>query len=363
LHHPHIVKMLDGMLNDDIGYLVMEYVEGGSMQAHASAERLLPFATVAEIMYKCCKALEYAQIQGVIHRDIKPANILLSGASDIKLSDFGSAIIDNNENTQVEGVGSPAYMSPEQISSKPLTHQTDIYSLGVTMYKLLTGRLPFESSNHSSLTYQIVHGQPSPARDFRPDIPDKLDAIIQRATRRELSQRYQTWEEFAQDLTSFFAVDMTAKKEIFDTEKFDAMRSLSFFESFSDVELWEALRFSKWHKVGKGASILNEGDSGNAFFIVANGIARVLKQGKELSLLHKGDCFGEIKRFPGSTYMRTTSVEAGTDVTLIEIELDILKRATPECRFQFEDAFMFILLKRLDAANTRISSLLGKQAN
>jgi len=361
LQHPHIVKVFDALLSDDLNYLVMEYVDGGSLEKHTEAGQLLPFITVAEIIYKCCKALEYAHTQGVIHRDIKPANILLHGESNIKLSDFGAAIIQNYEGTLVSGVGSPAYMSPEQISDLPLTQQSDIYSLGVTMYKLLTGRLPFEANNSHSLLYQAVHSEPPPPKTFRLDIPDELNAIVQRAMKKDLSQRYQSWDEFAQDLSSFFAFSMLIQEqdEIYDTEKFDTLRSLSFFERFRVVELWEVLNFSNWRKVSKDTLILEEGDIGNTLFILANGMVNILENGNVLGRLHKGECFGEIKRFPGSTFMRSTAVETGTEVTLIEIDLDNLSRASVECRFQFDDAFLYVLLKRLDVANTRLSKLLA----
>jgi len=361
LQHPHIVKIFDAVLSDDLKYLVMEYVDGGSLEKYTEAGQLLPFTTVAEIIFKCCKALEYAQTQGVIHRDIKPANILLHGESDIKISDFGAAIIENYDGTHVSGVGSPAYMSPEQISDLPLTQQSDIYSLGVTMYKLLTGRLPFEANSSHGLLYQIVHGEPHPPKTFRFDIPDELNAIVQRAITKDLSQRYQNWNEFAQDLSSFFAFSSLVQEhnEIYDTEKFDILRSLSFFERFRVVELWEVLHFSNWRKVSKGTLILNEGDIGNTFFILANGTVKILKNGKVLGYLHKGEFFGEIKRLPDSTFVRSTAVETGSEVTLIEINLDTLARASVECRFQFDDSFLNILLNRLDVANTRISKLLA----
>ena len=361
LQHPHIVKIFDAVLSDDLKYLVMEYVDGGSLEKYTEAGQLLPFTTVGEIIFKCCKALEYAQTQGVIHRDIKPANILLHGESDIKISDFGAAIIENYDGTHVSGVGSPAYMSPEQISDLPLTQQSDIYSLGVTMYKLLTGRLPFEANSSHGLLYQIVHGEPHPPKTFRFDIPDELNAIVQRAITKDLSQRYQNWNEFAQDLSSFFAFSSLVQEhnEIYDTEKFDILRSLSFFERFRVVELWEVLHFSNWRKVSKGTLILNEGDIGNTFFILANGTVKILKNGKVLGYLHKGEFFGEIKRLPDSTFVRSTAVETGSEVTLIEINLDTLARASVECRFQFDDSFLNILLNRLDVANTRISKLLA----
>ena len=153
LSHPHIVKIYDAVVDEDLNYMVMEYVAGETLERYAEVDHLMPISTVAEIIYKCCKALEYAQSQGVIHRDIKPANLLLQGESDIKISDFGAALIETQQTTQVSGVGSPAYMSPEQIKEMSLTHQTDIYSLGVSMYKLLTGKLPFDASNNFSMIW------------------------------------------------------------------------------------------------------------------------------------------------------------------------------------------------------------------
>ena len=116
-----------------MNYMVMEYVEGDTLEKYTEVDHLLPFGTVAEIVYKCGNALEYAQQQGVIHRDIKPANILMRSEGDIKIADFGAALIENQQisqqMTQVTGIGSPAYMSPEQIQERPLTHQTDIYAV------------------------------------------------------------------------------------------------------------------------------------------------------------------------------------------------------------------------------------------
>ncbi len=217
--------MLEGTLN----YMVMEYVEGETLSHYTDLSRLLPFSTIAEIIYKCCKALEYAQQQGVIHRDIKPANILLRGQSDIKISDFGAAMVVSQQTTQVVGVGSPAYMSPEQIDEQLLTHQTDIYSLGVTLYQLLTGKLPFEAGNNYSLIYQIMNIDPPSPVKLRPEVPQKLDAIVMRAIHKNLSRRYQAWDEFAHDLLSFCSNNELPQSKIFDMEKFDILRSPDLF--------------------------------------------------------------------------------------------------------------------------------------
>jgi serine/threonine protein kinase len=362
LSHPHIVKVFDAVMDGAVNYIVMEYVEGETIERYAEVDHLLPLNTIAEIIYKCCKALEYSQHQGVIHRDIKPANILLCGQSEIKISDFGAAVIVSHQTTQVAGVGSPAYMSPEQIEEKLLTHQTDIYSLGVTMYRMLTGKLPFDAGNKYSLIYQIMNVEPPPPSTFRPETPPELDAIVLRAMQKNPAQRYQIWDEFAHDLVSFFSHNAAVQsQQIFDTEKFDTLSSLAFFKEFSEVELWEVLRISEWRKVGQDEHIISEGDEGRSFFIIASGTVKVLKQGRLLSLLHKGDCFGEMAHLSERKFTRSTDVVAKSDATLIEISPEVLDKSSPGCSLQFDRSFLRMLVKRLSVANTRISHLLNDE--
>jgi eukaryotic-like serine/threonine-protein kinase len=359
LSHPHIAKIFDAVMEGDINYMVMEYVEGSTLEQYAEVDNLMPISTVAEISYKCCKALEYAQYQGVIHRDIKPANILLQGETDIKISDFGSAAVQNQQTTQVSGIGSLAYMSPEQVKELKLSHQTDIYSLGVVMYKLLTGKLPFDASNNYSMIYHIINIEPPPPSTFRPEVSPELDAIVQRAMEKDTAKRYQSWDEFANDLVGFSSHSAPTRKEIFDTEKFDMLRGLAFFKNFSDVELWEVLRTSEWRKVPVGEYILRDGEAGRIFYILANGTVRVVKQGRLLSLLHRGDCFGEMAHLLERDFKRSSDVIAKNDVVLIEINPDVLAHATTGCRFQFSESFLRMLVKRLSVANTRVSHLLA----
>ena len=361
LSHPHIVKIYDAVMDDgEINYMVMEYVEGESLEKLAEVDHLLPLSNISEIIYKCCKALEYAQYQGVIHRDIKPANIMICGDHDIKISDFGSALIESQQTTQVSGVGPPAYMSPEQIREQALTHQTDIYSLAVTMYRLLTGKLPFDARNNYSMIYQIMNIEPPPPSTFRPEIPPALDKIVMRAMHKDVAQRYPTWDEFARDLVGFFSNKQLPQEERIDTEKFDTLRSLMFFKNFSDVELWEVLRISEWRTVNKDETIFNDGDEGHTLFVLAQGTVKVFKQGRLLNLLHQGDCFGEMANFAERKFLRTTDVVGKTNATLIEIKLKVLEKTSAECRYQFSDAFLRILVKRLSVANTRISHLLAE---
>ncbi len=184
LNHPHIVDILDAVAEPDHSYVVMEYIAGRTLDAHADVTNLLPLGKVVEIVFKCIRALEYAFQHGVIHRDIKPGNILLSSSGETKVSDFGASFQQRHgqETTQITGVGSPAYMSPEQVRMEHLTHQTDIYSLGVTMYRMLTGRLPFQATTQAGLTYAILNTVPQQPSTLRPDLPALLDRIVMTAT-------------------------------------------------------------------------------------------------------------------------------------------------------------------------------------
>src|ERR1043166_715692 len=199
LSHPHIATIYDAVAGEDGSYIVMEYVDGGTLEKYTKIDNLLPLNQVLEIAFKCCKALDYAARQGIIHRDIKPANILLTHDHQIKISDFGAALTEFTETTQVSGIGSPAYMSPQQVKEMSLTHQTDIFSLGVVLYQLLTGRLPFQANNNYSMIYQIINTEAAPPSQFRPELPKNLDAIVLRALHKDTKERYQGWEDFAHD--------------------------------------------------------------------------------------------------------------------------------------------------------------------
>ena len=302
----------------------MEYVDGTTLEQYARHDQLLPVKKILEIAYKCARALDYASKQGVIHRDIKPANILLAGEADIKISDFGAALTLASQTTQVSGVGSPAYMSPEQVKEQPLTHQTDIFSLGVVMYQLLTGRLPFQGTNNYSMIYQIINTDPAPPSRQRPGIPGNVDAIVMRALSKNTENRYQSWEDFAADLVSAMGGEEVEDRDFAEAEKFDMLRKLDFFQHFSDVELWEVLRLSRWHKHQRDAALIHEGDIGSSFFILVNGEVKVVKQNRLLNVLKAGECFGEMAYLGKQRFHRSASVVALSGITIVEIRAETL---------------------------------------
>ena len=200
LHHPHIVALLDAGVEADYSYVVMEYVPGGALARHATTDNLLPLARVLESAFKISRALDYALQHGVLHRDIKPANVLLAEPFDVKLTDFGVARIATATHTEITGVGSPAYMSPEQLADQPLDHRTDIYSLGVLTYQLLTGRLPFHAPSVGELMRLIADQEAPRLRTLRPELPEVIEATVQRAMQKDAYLRYQSWAEFSTDL-------------------------------------------------------------------------------------------------------------------------------------------------------------------
>jgi serine/threonine protein kinase len=356
LIHPHIMAILDADVTEDYSYLVMEYVNGPTLDHYCEVANLLPIERVVEVAFKCSLALEFAHRQGVIHRDIKPANILIGAGGDIKVSDFGVALHSGGEHTHLQGVGSPAYMSPEQVQDKELSHQTDIYSLGVVIYQLLTGKLPFVAVNKASLLYQIINIEPLPPSTHRTDIPPDLDRVVMKAIAKDLAARYQTWTEFSRDLTQTYRHLELPADSISDTEKFNAIKALAFFRDFRDVEVWETVRISSFRRIQQDKVVIKEGDIGESFFVIASGEARVTKSGSPLNTLEAGQCFGEILYFEETNSRRAITISSVSPMTVIEIKAAALQKASDACQKQFNKAFLRILIDRLTWANSRLSS-------
>jgi serine/threonine protein kinase len=356
LVHPHIMQILDADATEAYSYIVMEYVEGPTLEHYCDIARLLPVERVVEIAFKCSLALDFAHRHGVIHRDIKPANILITASNDIKISDFGAAKLDSAEHTLLQGIGSPAYMSAEQVLEKELTQQTDIYSLGVVMFQLLTGKLPFVASNKASLLYQIVHIEPVPPAVHRADLPEALDAVVLKAMAKDVKQRFQNWGEFSRALTQTYRHLELPAGSITETQKFETIKSLAFFRDLRDVEIWEVLRIGSWRRHPPQKAVIKEGEVGESFFVVAEGEARVSKSGKPLDTLHAGDCFGELLYFEETRVRRITTITAATSLTVIEIRAQALRQASDALQKQINKAFLRILIDRLTWANSRLSA-------
>jgi eukaryotic-like serine/threonine-protein kinase len=359
LKHPHIVEIYDAVADADPCYIVMEYMPGGTLEPNTRADNLLPIPEVVGIIFKCCHALDYAHRQGVIHRDLKPANLLRGEGTDVKISDFGAALMLSSDQSYVAGIGSPAYMSPEQIVGVSLGPQSDMFALGVVFYQLLTGHLPFDGTNNLALAYQIQTAEPPPPSTLRPEVPDCIDAVIGRALRKTPGERFPSWQEFAHALAAAFRDDDVAAlrdSQIGDSEKFALLRPLSFFKEFADVELWETLRFSRWQHINRGDVLMRENDPGDNFSILIAGQVKVTKQRRLLDVLAVGECFGEMAYLSPERAVRSADVIAAGEGMVITIATDALAKASPSTRHSFDRAFLRILVERLDLANLRLTS-------
>jgi tRNA A-37 threonylcarbamoyl transferase component Bud32 len=201
LSHPNIVTIYDAGEENDLGYIAMELIEGTPLKQWARKPNLMPINEVLLTVATVADALDYAHQQGVVHRDIKPANIMLTKDRIVKVMDFGIAKMASSSKTQTNIVlGTPTYMSPEQIAGKKVDGRSDIFSLGVVLFELLTGQLPFTADNLSAVLFSIAH-HPHPAiQTLRPDLPPMVQEIVDRALQKELPHRYRRADEFAGEL-------------------------------------------------------------------------------------------------------------------------------------------------------------------
>src|SRR5476651_3505 len=203
LQHPNILPIFDAGEEGGHCYIVTEHVHGArTLAAYCRPDNLLRIDDVVEIIFKCAKALHYAHSRGVIHRDIKPSNIMLTQDSDVRIIDFGIALVADSDISSIDGIaGSPSYMSPEQVQSLELTNRSDLYSLGAVMYELLSGSRPFRAGNLQKLLHQIVYATPPPIHTLRADVPEELESIVALALQKDPAKRCKSGVDLAAELT------------------------------------------------------------------------------------------------------------------------------------------------------------------
>jgi serine/threonine-protein kinase len=201
LSHPNIVTIYDAGEEDDLVYIAMELLQGSTLKEWSHAPRLMAVSKLIPILATAADAMDYAHRQGVVHRDIKPANIMLTSDHVVKVMDFGIATMASSARTKTETVlGTPTYMSPEQIAGKKVDGRSDVYSLGVVMFELLTGHPPFKANNLSALLYAITHTPPLRLSAVRVDLPPVIQEVLNCALQKDPVRRYRTGGEFAQAL-------------------------------------------------------------------------------------------------------------------------------------------------------------------
>lgn len=348
LLHPNIVAIYDAGMYKDFCYITMEYIDGPTLHKFCTKDNLLPTSRAAEVIFSACKALDFAHKKGVIHRDIKPSNIMINKAGVVKITDFGIAQVRTEEAPSEGIIGSPSYMSPEQVKEEPIEDKSDIFSLGCVLYELLTGVKAFSGDNFFSIMYKIANEDPLPIKQIRPEVPEILWRITHKALAKEPSSRYQSCMDLAYDLR----VALRGLKGGAASDKvesvIDYVQSVPFFDNFTKEQVGAILEASHIVKVRKGKVVVAEGEIDDSFFIILSGKAAVQKHDANIALISRGECFGEMSYLSGQS--RSATVVAETDCILLKISATLLDRSSETIQLLFMKNFAMTLMKRLSRA-------------
>lgn len=361
LEHPNIIDTIDAGIEDGNRYIVMEYVAGAqTLDRYCPPDNLLPVEHVVSIMLKCAIALDYAHNKGVVHRDIKPKNILLTQDNEVKIADFGVALIQTEdvESTQVMGaLGSPRYMSPEQISGGTVSNQSDIFCLGVVMYELLVGVHPFIAKTIPAVAKRIAREAHTPLQELRPDLPLDLVRVVERTLKKHPAGRYGKAMDLAGDLSLVYDEIRLTAHQISATGKYDAVTPLAFFESFEEADILEVINASLWQEYAPGDEIIVEGELGDAFYILVSGEVAVRCAGVDLDVLKPGVSFGEIGFIIKGR--RTASIVARGRVSVMKVRAALIERTSISCQLKFQKAFLKVMAERLSSVMSNVASAVG----
>jgi serine/threonine protein kinase len=354
MHHPSVIGVYDAGQEDDYNYIVMEYVDGVTLQDYVVGDKSLTPNQVVDVIYQCAKGLDYVHRQGVIHRDLKPGNIMLSNEGEVKIMDFSIAHIDLGAGGhQGDVLGSPMYMPPEQVSEeKRLVAQSDIYSLGASMYALLAKKAPYKASSLDSLLYQIGNLEPEPLQEINPEIPDHIVEIVDKAMKKIIYDRHESAQVLADELSRSFGRLRQIGKRIDMQAQWTALRYLNFFRDFNDDQITEVVEASEWNDYDKGDVIVNEGDKETSFFIVVKGGVDVYKKEKVIGAMKQGDCFGEIAFITKAP--RGATIIARTEVTLMSVSTSLMEQASLETQIQYYRIFLENLVSRLSQTTEKL---------
>jgi serine/threonine-protein kinase len=348
LLHPHIVALYDAGMEGDLSYIVMEYIDGDTLAPFCRREgQRLALERVLDICFKCAKALDYSHTKGVLHRDIKPTNIMITRDGVPKIMDFSIAEISQQaaNNPEALAVGSPLYMSPEQVARATVGAASDLYALGAVMYQLLTGEPPFVAHSLPML-FAAIRNQPPPVlTEKRPDMPKALSDLLIRLLAKKPSDRPQSGRELATELTRIYSRLKQPEVSLARREARDSLRGLKFFEQFSDDEVDEIINASQFRTFAAGSTIIAENELDNGFFIIAVGSAEVRREGRVIHRLLKGDCFGEIGLTEGM--VRVHSVVAGTQVLALKVTATLLDQLSQDTQLRFYKTFVRLMIQRL----------------
>ncbi len=358
LIHPNIIAVYDANVHQGNCYIAIEYVDGSDMKAFCRGDALLPTEQVLEYMFGVCRGLDYAHNMGIIHRDIKPANIMLTSEGVVKIGDFGIACVQEETTSKTKVVGTPHYMSAEQVEQKPMDGRSDVFALGCVLYELLTGEKAFPGETPAQIVGRILDGETPSLSQRRPDLPGALDAIIVKALAKHPDDRYQTCLDLAYDLRVVQQQISDMKPEDSLTNILDYICNIPFFRDFSRDQVQKLLGASTALRVKKGDVIIEEGDTDDALYVILSGTVSISKQQERIVRIERGECFGEMAYL--SHRPRTATVTAATDCILLKISSAVLDRFPDSMQLLFIKSCAMTLANRLAYTNEIVFTLLDK---
>ena len=354
MHHPSVVSVYDAGQEGDLNYIVMEFVDGQTLQEYVAGSRTLTPNQIVDVIYQCAKGLDYVHREGIIHRDLKPGNIMLSNDGEVKIMDFSIAHVDVGfEGHDTEVQGSPMYMPPEQLTEeKRLVAQSDIYSLGAVMYSLLAKKTPYKAGSLESLIYKITNLDPEPIMEVNFEVPQHIADIVEKSMHKIIYNRYDSAYLLARDLSNSFGRLRGVGERIDMQEKWKTLRFLAFFKDFSDEQITEVVNASEWKEFAKGGVIVTEGEQETAFYIIARGGVDVVKNDKVVGTMKQGDCFGEIAFLTNQP--RNATIVARTEVSLMSVSASLMEQASTETQLRYYRIFLENLVARLSQATDKL---------
>ncbi|MDH4320063.1 MAG: serine/threonine-protein kinase [Desulfobulbaceae bacterium] len=375
LNHSHITTIYDMGVQDTVPYIVMEYIDGCTIKDLIVRRARMSVADKVGLLVMVARALHYAHQRGVLHRDIKPANVMILKDRLPKITDFGIARVmqaagANLMVTESGVVGTPLYMSPEQIRGEVLDQRSDVFSLGVLAYEWLCFEKPFQGTTQEERFRAVLTHTPVSLTATAEPVDDRLAAIVDRALTKKRDDRFQSAEEFADAMEMYLeqqgkpAEQKPAKRFSFDALKVinQLKKRYLFFNDFSEEELATIFRLSAKKKYARYAHLIRKGESGTTMFIILTGAVAVVDDAEDrhvvLDELGEGSCVGEmsiVDRLP-----RSASVIATKETKALVINETVLRLSNPALCLKLYRNLAAIISERLRNSEARYAQMLDR---
>ncbi len=373
LSHPNIAVIHDVGEENNSFYLVFEYVKGVTLKDLIVKGSRLLINDKITLLVLLARTLHYAHQHGVIHRDIKPANIMVLDDMQIKVMDFGIAVLDSqaNKHDDTQGVftGTPYYMSPELVKEEEIDKLTDVFSLGVLSYEFLTGRKPFTGENFKELFDNIVYKDPELPNSIDPSLNETIGSYVMKTLEKDKKKRFQSAGEFADALEFYLEArsrhKTAATPQAADFNKLELIKMLQgryiFFSDFTETEMLKLFSLSGKKIYRKGAVIFKEATIDDKMYIIIAGQVKLLKKSAgaskvtPLKELKSGDCFGELGFLNNSP--RYASAVTDIDTVCISISDTVLRKTEPYLCLKLYKSLSVMLSERIHHSDERICEL------